>query len=136
MLSAGPMQRDSVDFPRPPTATSILATPAFTLFAPPAGGAAGMGPASRAGGGVSFINAGGATAAAATPGGTIVSFNDAAGGTARVEVAEMITEDSAGYKDQHIHLHIHPTGSQVRRVSFPAPALSSGLSCCLTASSS
>ncbi|KAG2451177.1 hypothetical protein HYH02_003784 [Chlamydomonas schloesseri] len=114
--TAGPMPRDSVDFPRPPTATSILATPAFTLYAPPGGAGTGVDTTRRPGGEVSFMGPGGATstpavAAAATPGSTIVSFNDAAGGTARVEVAEMITEDSAGYKDQHIHLHIHPATS-------------------------
>ncbi|GLC68628.1 hypothetical protein PLESTF_000716600 [Pleodorina starrii] len=72
-----------------------MATPAFTLRGPPA-----------------------AVGAAATPGGTtIVSIADDSGGgggaATRVDVEEVMGEDSTGSKDQHIHLHIHPPPVQL-----------------------
>lgn len=43
-----------------------------------------------------------------TPGGTVLSLVDSSGGNTRLEVQDMVQEDSAGFKDQHIHVHIHP----------------------------
>ncbi|GIL82713.1 hypothetical protein Vretifemale_11546, partial [Volvox reticuliferus] len=91
LLHSSPGQADVL---RPHTLGSV-ATPAITLRGPPASATATT-PITQA------IT-------------TVVSVVDEGGGAgaARVNVSEVLREDSTGSNDQHIHLHIHPPPVQV-----------------------